>query len=76
VELADLDQSVVATTAVYSRHLEAAIRRYPDQWNWLGLPSRDGKLSRAEMARIGRESRKAHAARDQSDQNSAGTSSP
>jgi len=76
VELADLDQSVVATTAVYSRHLEAAIRCYPDQWNWLGLPSRDGKLSRAEMARIGRESRKAHAARDQSGQSSAGTSSP
>jgi len=76
VELADLDQSVVATTAVYSRHLEAAIRRYPDQWNWLGLPSRDGKLSRAEMARIWRESRKAPAARDQSGQSSAGTSSP
>jgi len=50
VECEDLEASVVATTAVYTRHLEAAIRRYPDQWNWLGLPNRNGKQSRAEMA--------------------------
>ncbi|MGZ9143650.1 MAG: hypothetical protein ACXW4O_15075, partial [Candidatus Binatia bacterium] len=49
-EREDLEASVVATTAVYTRHLEAAIRRYPDQWNWLGLPNRNGKLSRAELA--------------------------
>jgi KDO2-lipid IV(A) lauroyltransferase len=47
----DLEASVVATTALYTRHIEAAIRKYPDQWNWLGLPRRDGKVSRAEMAR-------------------------
>ncbi len=50
VEREDLEASVVATTAVYTRYLEAAIRRYPDQWNWLGLPNRNGKLSRAELA--------------------------
>jgi KDO2-lipid IV(A) lauroyltransferase len=75
VELSDLDESIVATTAVYSRHLEAAIRHYPDQWNWLGLPNRNGKLSRAQRASMWRESRKAHAVRDRSDQSGAGTSS-
>jgi len=46
----DLDASVAATTAVYTRHLEQAIRRHPAQWNWLGLPNRDRKLPLAEMA--------------------------
>ncbi|HET9916892.1 MAG TPA: lysophospholipid acyltransferase family protein [Candidatus Binatia bacterium] len=50
VERDDLEASVVATTAVYTSHIEAAIRRYPDQWNWLGLPNRNGKRSRAEIA--------------------------
>jgi KDO2-lipid IV(A) lauroyltransferase len=63
----DLEESVAATTAVYTRHLEAAIRRYPDQWNWLGLPARDGKMSRAEMAQIWRESRMAAASQDSSE---------
>jgi hypothetical protein len=48
----DLEQSVLATTALYTHHLEAEIRRFPDQWNWLGLPRRDGKFSRAQMARM------------------------
>ena len=34
----DLEASVVATTALYTRRIEAAIREYPDQWNWIGLP--------------------------------------
>ena len=59
VEREDLEASVVATTAVYTSHLEAAIRRYPDQWNWLGLPNRNGKMSRAEMARDQKECEKA-----------------
>lgn len=63
VQREDLEASVVATTAVYTSHLEAAIRRYPDQWNWLGLPNRNGKMSRTEMSRIIREARKAAAAR-------------
>jgi lauroyl/myristoyl acyltransferase len=57
VEHEDLEQSVLATTASYTRYLEAAIRRYPDQWNWLGLPRRDGKLSRAQLARRWRDRR-------------------
>ena len=52
VERADLEESVVATTALYTRQLEAVIRKYPDQWNWLGLPRRGGRPSRADIARM------------------------
>ena len=45
VQLDELEKSVVATTALFTRHLEAAIRRYPEQWNWLGFP-RNGKILR------------------------------
>jgi Kdo2-lipid IVA lauroyltransferase/acyltransferase len=45
----DLEESVAATTAIYTRHLEAAIRCHPEQWNWLGFP-RKGRISRAQMA--------------------------
>ena len=51
ITLDDLDASVLATTALYTRHLEQAIRRYPSQWNWLGLPRRGENTARAEMAR-------------------------
>jgi KDO2-lipid IV(A) lauroyltransferase len=51
VERDDLEASVVATTELYTRHIEAAVRKTPDQWNWLGLPRRSGEMSRAEMAR-------------------------
>ncbi len=45
-----LEESVTATTALYTRHLEEAIRRYPDQWNWLGFP-RNGRIPRSEIVR-------------------------
>ena len=51
VQTEDLEESVAATTALYTRHLEEAIRRYPDQWNWLGFP-RNGRISRAEYLRL------------------------
>lgn len=63
VQCEDLEQSIIATTAVYTRHLEAAIRKYPDQWNWLGLPRRDGKISRAELARIWRDKKRSREAK-------------
>ena len=47
VRLEDLDKSVAATTALFTRHLENAIRRYPDQWNWLGFP-RSNRIPRSE----------------------------
>jgi Kdo2-lipid IVA lauroyltransferase/acyltransferase len=46
LELDNLEQSVVATTALFTRHLEQAIRQHPDQWNWLGFPRRR-RISRA-----------------------------
>jgi Kdo2-lipid IVA lauroyltransferase/acyltransferase len=51
VQMEDLEKSVEATTALYTRHLEEAIRRYPDQWNWLGFP-REGRISREEYERL------------------------
>ena len=50
VETAELEGSVEATTALYTRHLEETIRRHPDQWNWLGFP-RNGRVSREEYVR-------------------------
>jgi lauroyl/myristoyl acyltransferase len=44
----DVEESVAATTALYTRHLENAIRNYPDQWNWLGFP-RNGRVPRSEI---------------------------
>ena len=58
-ERGDIEESVLATTALYTRTIEGAIRKYPDQWNWLGLPRRDGKMSRAEMARLEKQTRRA-----------------
>lgn len=52
----DLEASVVATTALYTRCIEVAVRKNPEQWNWMGLPRRDGKMSRAEMARAAKRS--------------------
>jgi KDO2-lipid IV(A) lauroyltransferase len=47
VRLEDLEKSVVATTALFTCHLESAIRRYPEQWNWLGFP-RSERIPRSE----------------------------
>jgi len=32
-----LQEDVTAYVALFSRHLEKMVRRYPDQWNWLGI---------------------------------------
>ncbi len=45
----DLDESVAVTTALFTRHLEAMIRRYPDQWGWLGFP-RENRMPRKDGA--------------------------
>ena len=38
VHAESLEETITATTALYTRHLEDVIRRYPDQWSWLGFP--------------------------------------
>jgi KDO2-lipid IV(A) lauroyltransferase len=43
-----LEETITATTALYTRHLEDAIHRFPDQWSWLGFP-RKGRVVRGEM---------------------------
>jgi len=73
VEREDLEASVVATTAAYTSHLEAVIRRYPDQWNWLGLPNRNGKRSRAEIAQRRKEWKKRAAMRAATETRKTGT---
>jgi KDO2-lipid IV(A) lauroyltransferase len=46
----DIEESVMATTALFTKQLEKAIRTYPDQWNWLGFP-RNGRVPRSEIGR-------------------------
>ena len=75
VEGDDVEKSVFATTALYTRCIEAAIRECPDQWNWLGLPRRDGKVSRAERARIRREKKRAQVSENSSAEKRTGISS-
>lgn len=47
IRLDNLENSVAETTALFTRHLESAVRRYPEQWNWLGFP-RNGRIRRSE----------------------------
>jgi Kdo2-lipid IVA lauroyltransferase/acyltransferase len=74
IEREDVEQSVVATTALYTRHLEAAIRRFPDQWNWLGLPQRRVKKPRTELARSRRHGRKNRGVKRDPGERKTGTS--
>jgi KDO2-lipid IV(A) lauroyltransferase len=46
----DVEASVAKTTKLFTRCIEEAIRRFPEQWNWLGFPRRD-RVSRAEYLR-------------------------
>jgi len=50
VKTGDLQEDVAANATVFSRQLEDMVRRYPDQWNWLGF-HRDGRRPRSEIGR-------------------------
>ena len=56
----DVDTSIAETTRLFSRHIEEAIRRFPDQWNWFGFP-RPKRVSRAGYLRRDRKAKKAAA---------------
>lgn len=45
----DLPENVAANTALFSRHLEMMVRRFPEQWNWLGFRG-DGWRPRNRLA--------------------------
>jgi KDO2-lipid IV(A) lauroyltransferase len=47
IQTGDLESDVAANTVVFTRHLEAIIRRYPDQWNWLGFKRADAELRKS-----------------------------
>ena len=70
----DLDAGVAATTALYTQHLEQAIRRYPAQWNWLGLPRRGDKMSRAQLARKEKQARQSAGEQSTAEIRKTGTS--
>lgn len=46
VKTGDLQGDVYANTALFTRQLANMVRRYPDQWNWLGF-HKNGRVSRA-----------------------------
>ena len=48
IRTGDLQEDVRANVTLFTRHLEAVVRRYPEQWNWLGF-HRDGRRPRSEM---------------------------
>jgi KDO2-lipid IV(A) lauroyltransferase len=56
----DVDASVGATTRLFTSHIEAAVRRFPDQWNWLGFRRTD-RVSRAKYWSRLRKAKKAPA---------------
>lgn len=51
VRTEDVEQSVAATTRIFTRHLEEAVLRYPDQWNWLGFGSGEPGVKRRRKKR-------------------------
>ncbi len=48
IKTGELQGDVVANVALFTRELEAMVRRYPDQWNWLGF-NRNGRIPRSEI---------------------------
>jgi len=44
----DLQEDVSANVGLFTRELEAMVRRYPDQWNWLGF-HRNGRRPRSQI---------------------------
>jgi Kdo2-lipid IVA lauroyltransferase/acyltransferase len=66
VRHADVEASVAETTKLFTRYMEDVIRRFPDQWNWLGFP-RPGRVFREEYLRRHRSSKKTAAQQPEHD---------
>ena len=50
IKTGDLQAELAANASLFTSHLEAMVRRYPDQWNWLGF-NRNGRRPRSEMVK-------------------------
>ena len=50
IKSGDLQQDVATNASLFTSHLEAMVRRYPDQWTWLGF-HRNGRKPRSEMGK-------------------------
>lgn len=50
IKTGDLQEDVAANVSLFTGHLEAMVRRYPDQWNWMGF-HRNGRRPRSEMVK-------------------------
>ncbi len=48
----DPQSDVAVNTALFTRQLEVMVRRYPDQWNWLGF-HKNGRVHRAPKSTAG-----------------------
>jgi len=57
----DVETSIAETTRLFTHHIEDAVRRFPDQWNWFGFP-RPKRVSRTGYLRRYRRAKKAAAA--------------
>jgi KDO2-lipid IV(A) lauroyltransferase len=51
IRTGDLSEEVAANTALFSRLLEDMVRRYPDQWTWLGFQANGKKAFRKRRYR-------------------------
>ncbi|MBI4489584.1 MAG: lysophospholipid acyltransferase family protein [Deltaproteobacteria bacterium] len=50
IRTGDLQEDVTANVVLFTRQLEAMVRRYPEQWNWLGF-HRNGRRPRSQMVK-------------------------
>jgi KDO2-lipid IV(A) lauroyltransferase len=50
IRTGDREEDVAANTVLFTRVLEATIRRHPEQWNWIGF-QRDGLTARRAARR-------------------------
>jgi KDO2-lipid IV(A) lauroyltransferase len=55
VKTESLNEGVTANTLAFSRHLEEMVRRYPEQWSWLGFRENGRRRSSRSRGRAGKQ---------------------
>jgi KDO2-lipid IV(A) lauroyltransferase len=56
VKTESLNEGVAANTLAFSRHLEEMVRRYPEQWSWLGFRENGRRLPSKPRGRAEKQS--------------------